>query len=88
MPYIPKDQRPVLDKKMDDLIKHIAALPFEEQDGALNYTFTRMIRKIYPTRYRHLNRALGVLSAVTQELYRRVVGPYEDEKIKENGDIT
>lgn len=88
MPYIPKDQRPILDKEMDPLIKHLAALPFEEQDGALNYTFTRIIKKIYPVRYRHLNRALGVLSAVTQELYRRIVGPYEDEKIKENGDVT
>lgn len=87
MPYIPRNQRPELDKKMDPLIAHLSKLPFEEQDGALNYVITRMIRKIYPTRYRHLNRALGVLTAVTQELYRRVVGPYEDEKIKENGDI-
>jgi len=87
MPYIPKKQRPELDKKMDALIEHLSQLPFEEQDGALNYTFTRMIKKIYPIRYRHLNRALGVLSAVTLELYRRVVGPYEDEKITENGDV-
>jgi hypothetical protein len=87
MPYIPRNQRPELDKKMDSLIEHLAKLPFEEQDGALNYTFTRMIKKIYPVRYRHLNRALGVLSAVTHELYRRVVGPYEDEKIQENGDV-
>jgi len=28
-----------------------------------------------------------VLSAVTHELYRRVIGPYEDEKIRENGDV-
>lgn len=87
MPYIPKDQRPELDKKMDALIEHLSHVPLEEQDGALNYVITRIIKKIYPTRYRHLNRALGVLSAVTLELYRRVVGPYEDEKIKENGDV-
>jgi hypothetical protein len=87
MPYIPKNQRPTLDTVTDPLIKHLASLPQEEQDGALNYTFTRIIKQIYPTRYRHLNRALGVLSAVTQELYRRVVAPYEDEKIKENGDV-
>lgn len=87
MPYIPNNQRPALDKKMDPLIEHLANVPLEEQDGALNYTITRMIRHIYPKRYRHLNRALGVLSAVTLELYRIVVGPYEDEKIKENGDV-
>jgi hypothetical protein len=87
MPYIPNDQRPELDKKMDALIDHLSHIPPEEQDGALNYTITRMIKKIYPIRYRHLNRALGVLTAVTHELYRRVIGPYEDEKIKENGDV-
>ena len=76
-----------MDAKMDALIDHLAKIPLEEQDGALNYTITRIIKKIYPIRYRHLNRALGVLTAVTQELYRRVIGPYEDEKIKENGDV-
>ncbi len=87
MPYIPKQQRPELDKKLEPVIKHLAALPFEEQDGALNYAITKMIKGIYPIKYRHLNRALGVLTAVTHELYRRIVGPYEDEKIKENGDV-
>jgi hypothetical protein len=87
MPYIPKDKRPDLDAKMEALIDHLSRFPLEEQDGALNYTITRMIKRIYPIQYRHLNRALGVLTAVTQELYRRVIGPYEDKKIKENGDV-
>lgn len=87
MPYIKKEQRPEIDQKLKPIIDHLAALPFEEQDGALNYTITRMIKGIYPKQYRHLNRALGVLSAVTLEFYRRIIGPYEDTKITENGDV-
>jgi hypothetical protein len=87
MPYIKKDQRPALDTLIAPLLTHVQSLPLEEQDGTLNYSITKIIKGLYPKKYVHLNRALGVLSAVTQELYRRVVGPYEDEKIKENGDV-
>lgn len=87
MPYIKKEDRPSIDALVDPVVAHIAALPQEAQDGALNYLVTRIIKKVYPMKYFHLNRALGVLSAITFELYRRVVSPYEDEKIKENGDV-
>lgn len=30
---------------------------------------------------------IGVLDSMKMELYRRVVAPYEDQKIKENGDV-
>ena len=88
MPYIKKEARPGVDSVIVPLLKHLQSLPMEEQDGALNYTITRLVRGLYPTRYFHLNRALGVLSAVAHELYRRVIAPYEDTKIKENGDVT
>jgi hypothetical protein len=87
MPYIKKDQRPEIDALIAPLIGHIQTLPLEEQDGALNYMVTKIIKSVYPKKYFHLNRALGVLSAITHELYRRVIGPYEDEKIRENGDV-
>lgn len=87
MPYIKKDQRPKLDAFIAPFLKYLQSLPAEDQDGAINYSITKIIKGLYPQRYFHLNRALGVLSAVTQELYRRVIGPYEDEKIRENGDV-
>lgn len=87
MPYIKKDQRPAVDTLIDPVISYLKSLPAEDQDGTLNYLVTRIIKDIYPKKYFHLNRALGVLSAITHELYRRVIGPYEDEKIKENGDV-
>ncbi len=87
MPYIKKEQRPQIDELLAPLLKHLQSLPVDQQDGALNYSITKIIKGLYPKRYFHFNRALGVLSAVTHELYRRVIGPYEDEKIAENGDV-
>ncbi|MBI4078913.1 MAG: hypothetical protein HY429_01305 [Candidatus Levybacteria bacterium] len=87
MPYIKNEQRPQIDSLLEPLISHLKKLPTEEQDGSLNYIVTKIIKQLYPQKYFHYNRALGVLTAITHELYRRVVGPYEDTKIKENGDV-
>jgi len=87
MPYITPEQRPEMDTLMDPIIDRIRTLPVEDQDGVINYVVTRMLKSIYPSRYFHFNRALGVLTAVTQEFYRVVVGPYEDTKIRDNGPV-
>lgn len=87
MPYIKPEQRPEIDIMLEPLIQHMSALPIEDQDGALNYATTKIIKHVYPVKYFHLNRALGVLTAIQQELYRKIIGPYEDAKIIENGDV-
>jgi len=87
MPYIKQKQRPAIDELTNPLINHLKSLPLEEQDGALNYAVTKIIKNLYPKKYFHLNRALGVLTAIKDEFYRRVIGPYEDTKITENGDV-
>jgi len=87
MPYIKQDQRPKIDELLKPVIEHLKSLPIEDQDSSLNYAITKILKNLYPMKYFHLNRALGVLSAVTQELYRVVIGPYEDTKIKENGPV-
>lgn len=87
MPYIKREQRPAIDELVKPLIDHLKSLPLEEQDGAMNYAFTKTIKHVYPQKYFHFNRALGVLTAITQELYRKIIGPYEDTKITENGEV-
>jgi len=87
MPYIKKDQRPAIDKLVNPLIEYLKSIPVEDQDGSLNYAVTKIIKHVYPKKYFHFNRALGVLTAITHELYRKIIGPYEDTKIKENGDV-
>jgi hypothetical protein len=87
MPYITKDDRPRYDKTLDELIKTLKERPVENVDGDINYCVTRILKEVYPLRYFHLNRAMGVLSCIQQEFYRRVAAPYEDTKIQQNGDV-
>ena len=87
MPYIKQEERLAIDELVNPLIEHLKSLPLEDQDGSLNYAVTRVLKGLYPMKYFHLNRALGVLSAIKDEFYRTVVGPYEDTKIKENGAV-
>lgn len=87
MPYIKQDQRPAIDAVVAPLIEKLKSLPLEDQDGSLNYAITKILKEVYPLKYFHLNRALGVLTAIKDEFYRVVVGPYEDTKIKENGAV-
>lgn len=69
------------------MIEHLNSLPSDQQDGALNYAVTRIMKELYEPRYFNYNRAMGVLSSIQAEWYRRVIGPYEDKKIQENGDV-
>ncbi len=38
-------------------------------------------------RYTDFNNVMGVLACAQAEVYRRLVAPYEDTKIEENGDV-
>lgn len=87
MPYIKPEERSELDPMIEPIVDHLRSLPVESQDGAINYLVTRILVSVYPRRYFHYNRAMGVLSAIQHELYRVVIGPYEDEKIEQNGPV-
>lgn len=88
MPYIKKEQRPEIDELIKPLIEKLKEISLEQQDGSLNYAITKILKEVYPVKYFHLNRALGVLTAIKDEYYRVVVAPHEDVKIKENGEVT
>ena len=87
MPYIEQKDRPPIDELIQPLIEHLKSLPLELQDGALNYAVTKTLKGLYEPRYFNYNRAMGVLSSIQAEWYRRDVAPYEDKKIAENGDV-
>ncbi len=88
MPYINRESREKLDPYIDALINELKKASLEELDGQLNYVIFRLILHLYPPRYFNYNRAIGVLSCVLQEFYRRHIAPYEDRKISESGDVT
>lgn len=87
MPYIKASNRNKYEKLLENLIKILKTLPPEEVDGELNYVVTRILKEIYPLRYFHINKAVGVLECIKLEYYRRVAAPYEDLKIEEAGDV-
>lgn len=79
MPYVRKEARSLLD---DSMAPH--------DPGSLNYVVTNILDG-YITRkglsYGVINEAIGVLECAKLELYRRIAIPYENKKIKENGDV-
>ena len=87
MPYITQEDRPQYDKVLEELTTLLKENPPESIDGHLNYVVTKIIKDIYPLRYYHINKAMGVLECIQHEFYRRVAAPYEDTKIEQNGDV-
>ena len=59
--------------------------------GELNYAITmllvRYLRRHTPLSYTLINDIIGALDAAKLEFVRRIVGPYENVKIDENGDV-
>jgi len=83
MPYITQNDRYKFDVAL-------IALPRIETAGELNYLITQLARKYildHGLRYEHINAIRGALVCVGDEFYRRVIAPYEDKKIAENGDV-
>ena len=79
MPYIDKRSRDFLKRKC----KAINA-------GELNYILTSEIIKYFDANgrtYAAINDIVGALENCKAEFYRRVVIPYEDKKMDENGDV-
>ena len=87
LPYVKPENRVKYEKALDELIGILKSLPVEEVDGELNYVVTKILKQIYPLRYFHINKAIGVLECAKLEFYRRVAAPYEDKKMKESGDV-
>ena len=62
----------------------------ELSDGQLNYIISKLINThVQQTslHYSKLNAMVGVLECAKLELYNRLITPYEDKKIKENGSL-
>ena len=87
MPYIKSENRKKYEKVLRELVDILKPLSPEEVDGELNYVVTKILKDVYPLRYFHINKAVGVLECIKLEFYRRVAAPYEDLKIKESGDV-
>lgn len=85
MPYIPKEARLSMDLEGHARRAGIGL----SSPGELNFVLTTAILAYLGSdpHYRDFNEVIGVLECVKQELYRRMVAPYEDQKCIENGDV-
>lgn len=80
MPYIKLGDRIELDTLMRD----------PDNAGELNYEITKMIKfylEKHGKKYQVMNDIVGALEGAKLEFYARVVRPYEETKIWENGDV-
>lgn len=88
MPYIKKYHRDSLEHVVSEIRKKF--LDVEMSPGELNYLFTVIGNNYINTtaeNYQRYNDVIGALESCKLEFYRRSVVPYEDDKIKENGDL-
>lgn len=79
MPYIKQEDRDYIDGYGDP-----------STAGELNYLLTCIVHQYWDENgqnYQAFNDIIGALEGCKLELYRRKVAPYEDMKIKENGDV-
>jgi hypothetical protein len=83
MPYIKDNDRTRID--------NIKIIDFSPRNaGELQYVIALFINEYIDRQglnYQHCNDMLGALSGAQMEFYRKVVAPYEEEKIKSNGSV-
>ena len=88
MPYIKWIDRPKYKPILKWLAETLEEIPEEDRDGHINFCITWLLKRLYqPPKYRRYNKAVGVLECIKLEFYRRMVAPYEDKKIEQNGDV-
>ena len=89
MPYITQGERKDFDEALKEVSDNVLSM------GHLNYCISTLIANYLDevkkvegkVGYFHYNNLIGVLECAKLELYRRQTAPYEDIKIKENGDV-
>lgn len=87
MPYINKIERSNYNGYIKNISNLIRLNPQDDKKGHLNYIITKLLLDTEPKRYSDFNDLIGILECAKLELYRHVIGKYEDIKIIENGDI-
>jgi hypothetical protein len=92
MPYIKKQDRKKFESAIKEIVEqlNISGITGFYPAGELNYIISKIVKDTLDrqgVRYKTINSVIGVLDCCKMELYRRLASPYEDEKIKENGDV-
>jgi hypothetical protein len=92
MPYLTEFEKREFnyDNRINDLTDYLNNKPIQELTGHINYLnfiiAKRWIKK-NGKKYFVFATIIGTLVCCILEIYRRLVAPYEEEKIKINGDV-
>jgi hypothetical protein len=89
MPYIKQERRPVITTatlSLAEVLQNMGnGVPV---NGDVVYALYLLVDELYTYGgFEELSDGIKVLEAAKLEFYRRRVAPYEDIKIKENGDV-
>ena len=93
MPYIKQEDRIQYDDFIDDLAIALETKNNDILSGHLNYVLFRLAGLLAqgtssnPGNYARLAVVRSALNEARDEFHRRIMIPYEDKKIKENGDV-
>ncbi len=85
MPYISQERRAVFDAALENIGAEL------ESGGEINYCVYRLCLMYLQRKGMSYTQSMvpfSALGAAQMELYRRVIAPYEESKIQENGDVT
>jgi len=82
MPYIKKERR-------NELVSIVALMESlgVKVDGDLNYLLFKFCKYHIKPSYNNYKNFCGELRQCATEIERRILAPYEDNKIKLNGDV-
>jgi len=82
MPYVERDKREWLDL----IVAHMWSADIKA-NGDLNYILYAYCKRNIKPSYNNYKNYCAELRQCATEIERRLLGPYEDSKIKENGDV-
>ena len=91
MPYLNNKFREEIEKEceIEKLCAYFSSLDPDDLVGAVNYVVFKIARRYKPKSMSYAKAVafIGTIECAKQEIYRRIVAPYEDKKIVENGDV-
>ena len=85
MPYLTAEKR----ENLLDFNVTVGGRP-PESAAELNYMITYCVKAFLngrPLNYSVLNDCVGAIEGAKMEFQRRYVGPYEEKKLEQNGDV-
>jgi len=82
MPYIKQERRPDC-----DLVVKVMKEMKVSANGDLNYILYKFCKETVRPSYNEYKNYCGELRQCATEIERRILGPYEDTKMIENGDV-